>query len=141
MGNVQVQGSLSNLKAFRRFIFAGLNNEKPVIPDDLEVSAALQLAMQGSLKAIEAKGSLFPWISLMQINEAIEKLNRAVNLEPDNADIRFLRWIIQKKIPSFLGLSQNLAEDYYFLVQAFESGAFADDPDFHDYLATHMQEA
>ena len=42
-------------------------------------------------------------------------LDKAVELENNNLEIRFLRYISQKKIPKILGYNQNLKEDEIFL--------------------------
>jgi len=46
----------------------------------------------------------------------------AVKLQPDNFEIRFLRFATQSKTPSFLGYHQNIDEDKQFLLANLEKG-------------------
>ena len=46
----------------------------------------------------------------------------AVRLNPDNFEIRFLRFATQSKTPSFLGYDQNIEEDKRFLLANLEKG-------------------
>lgn len=49
---------------------------------------------------------------------AVEDLNRAVSEEPANPRWRLLRWLLEREIPSWLGLSQHTREDIAFLKRA-----------------------
>ncbi len=46
----------------------------------------------------------------------------AARLQPDNFEIRFLRFATQSKTPSFLGYDQNIEEDKRFLLANLEKG-------------------
>lgn len=46
----------------------------------------------------------------------------AVKLQPENFEIRFLRFATQSKTPSFLGYHQNIDEDKLFLLANLEKG-------------------
>jgi hypothetical protein len=46
----------------------------------------------------------------------------AVKLQPDNFEIRFLRFATQSKTPAFLGYHQNIEEDKRFLLSNLEKG-------------------
>lgn len=46
----------------------------------------------------------------------------AVRLQPDNFEIRFLRFATQSKTPSFLGYDQNIEEDKRYLLSNLENG-------------------
>lgn len=49
---------------------------------------------------------------------AVEDLNRAVSEEPANPRCRLLRWVLEREIPAWLGLSKHKAEDKAFLDRA-----------------------
>ncbi|MEY3157714.1 MAG: hypothetical protein RIS78_158 [Bacteroidota bacterium] len=49
---------------------------------------------------------------------AVEDLNRAVSEEPANPRWRLLRWVLEREIPAWLGLSKHKAEDKAFLDRA-----------------------
>lgn len=46
----------------------------------------------------------------------------AVRLQPDNFEIRFLRFATQSKTPSFLGYDQHIGEDKRFLLANLDNG-------------------
>lgn len=46
----------------------------------------------------------------------------AVKLQPENFEIRFLRFATQSKTPAFLGYNQHIAEDKLFLLANLEKG-------------------
>ncbi|MBK6965375.1 MAG: hypothetical protein IPH20_15975 [Bacteroidales bacterium] len=54
-----------------------------------------------------------------------ELIAEAVKLQPDNFEIRFLRFATQSKTPSFLGYHQNIDEDKLFLLANLEKGRAA----------------
>ena len=49
---------------------------------------------------------------------AVEDLNRAVSEDPANPRLRLLRWLLEREIPSWLGLSKHKGEDQAFLDRA-----------------------
>jgi len=49
---------------------------------------------------------------------AVEDLNRAVSEDPTNPRWRLLRWVLEREIPAWLGLSKHKGEDKAFLVRA-----------------------
>lgn len=79
----------------------------------------LILAYIASVEALKAKHSWSP-MSKLQYMESYKKLmNDAVSKSPSNLEIRYLRFNIQKSVPSYLGYSANLSEDQKFIVDAF----------------------
>lgn len=49
---------------------------------------------------------------------AVVDLNRAVSEEPANPRWRLLRWVLEREIPAWLGLSKHKSEDKAFLDRA-----------------------
>ena len=60
----------------------------------------------------------------MMIEEAIKK-------DPDNVEVKFLRYINQNNIPWFLNYNQNIEEDYKFITSHLNS---IDDKDFKNLI-------
>ena len=73
------------------------------------------LALSGVGNFFLAKNSYNPFNKISFLNKGKKMLDKAVELENNNLEIRFLRYISQKKIPKILGYNQNLKEDEIFL--------------------------
>jgi hypothetical protein len=73
-------------------------------------------AYHGMSYALIAKHSNGPFKKLELVKKGMEHINSAVKAEPQNIEIRFLRFSIESKAPSFLGISEHLEEDKKFLV-------------------------
>jgi hypothetical protein len=50
-------------------------------------------------------------------------IKKAVALAPDNFEIRFLRFSIQDKLPTYLGYSKELAVDKKIIMQKIQSNS------------------
>lgn len=78
---------------------------------------ALVLAYKAAAEAIRARdASMFNKLSYVQ--QAARTFEQAVTLDPDSAEIRFLRFSVESNLPPFLGLSQHVDEDRARLLQA-----------------------
>jgi hypothetical protein len=58
-----------------------------------------------------------PFKKLNTFNKARNKMEKAVELNPNDIETRFLRISIQTKIPSFLDYNKNKEEDKSFIVK------------------------
>jgi len=72
---------------------------------------ALWIAYYGALQTLQARTVFNPLEKLRLTKLSQEMLARAVELAPDNPEIRFLRFSIQLGLPSYLNLSHHIAED------------------------------
>jgi hypothetical protein len=52
-----------------------------------------------------------------------QAIKKAVALAPDNFEIRFLRFSIQDKLPTYLGYSKELAVDKKIIMQKIQSNS------------------
>lgn len=76
---------------------------------------AVVLAYKAAAEAIRARdASMFNKLTYVQ--NASQQFEKAVKLDTDNAEIRFLRLSVESNLPAFLGLSQHVDEDRQFLV-------------------------
>lgn len=73
------------------------------------------LAYLGAYQTIWANHVINPFSKLSTFNKGKKNLQKAVSLENNNVEIRFLRYSIQKNAPKFLGYSDNLAEDKKYI--------------------------
>lgn len=65
------------------------------------------LAYVGSLEALRAKHALNPYYKIQYLKEADKTMRRAVKADPENIEIRFLRYSYQYYVPEFLGYSEE----------------------------------
>lgn len=82
-----------------------------------ENPTALEMAYLGSTQMVSAKFFFMPWDKLNTFNAGKENLEKAVNLEPKNPEIIYLRYTIQTNTPAFLNYNNNIVTDRLFLEQ------------------------
>nr|WP_199162757.1 hypothetical protein [Elizabethkingia sp. ASV34] len=75
----------------------------------------LPLAYLGGLETVWAKHAVNPISKLKTFNKGKRKIEQAVQKEPENIEIRFIRLSVQKHAPSFLGYNKNIKEDLSFI--------------------------
>ena len=78
---------------------------------------ALVLAYKGASEAIRARdASMFNKLTYVQ--DAAKTFEQAVSIDPQNPEIRFLRFSVESSLPAFLGLSKHVDEDKEMLLNA-----------------------
>ncbi len=81
----------------------------------------LLLAFYAGFEALVAKHEWNPYIKLKLITKAVKRFDRAVEEEPKNAEIRFLRFSVEHYLPDFLKKSDHLEEDRRAIFQYFDT--------------------
>ncbi len=81
-------------------------------------SSALFLAYKGATKALLAREGKNVLQRYVFIQESRKLISKAVEMEPNNVEIRFLRFSIQHHLPGLLGMSKELTEDKEFIVDS-----------------------
>ena len=89
------------------------------------------IAYQGAAHAVMAECLRHPYLKLRQFNLGKTILDRAVEREPYNPEIRFIRFMIQDRAPGFLGYD-NRREDLFVLVEYFNNRMFQEKVDEFD---------
>lgn len=82
-------------------------------------------AYYGSAYMMMAKHVHNPFNKLEYFNEGREILENAIQEEPKNTEAVVLRYLVQSKIPAFLGYKNNMEEDKKFILSSlskFEQG-------------------
>ncbi len=74
-------------------------------------------AYQAAGVALRAKESWFPFEKLSLIRESVELFKKAVALDPESVEVRFVRFSIEVNTPFVLGMSQHLQEDHSFIAE------------------------
>jgi len=82
----------------------------------------LLLAYQGSIELLHARHGWFPPTRLLRVREGERSLDRAVDLAPREAEIRYLRLAATLNLPDFLRRSAIEAADRRHLLEALEEG-------------------
>lgn len=75
----------------------------------------VQLAYRGAFQTIWAHHTYNPVSKFNTFNAGKDNIEKAVTLSPNNVEIIFIRYSIQKNIPSFLGYKSNMQSDRIFL--------------------------
>lgn len=71
--------------------------------------------------ALKARHVTSPYEKITYVRSFDQAIKKAVALAPDNFEIRFLRFSVQDKLPSYLGYSKELAVDKKIIMQKIQS--------------------
>lgn len=83
--------------------------------EKIKNDSAINLAYLGGYKTIWANHVFSPIAKLSSFKNGKINIEQAVNLEPNNVEIRFIRLSVQKNAPAFLGYKSNVKEDEEFI--------------------------
>lgn len=72
---------------------------------------ALTLAYLGSVEAIQGKHAWNPVNKMSYLKKGFATIDKAVVKDPNQLEVRFLRFSLQYYVPAFLGYSKNLNTD------------------------------
>lgn len=109
------------LKYIREKYYEGVENEDAI--EELENyirsefnregkdSPPLILAYEGGVEALKSKHAFWPVTKLDYFKKSMRLLARAVKEDPDNFEIRFVRYSILHHAPGFLGYSEEKKSD------------------------------
>lgn len=59
-----------------------------------------------------------PFYKMHYFNEGKKILNTAISQDPQNVELRFLRYVIQSELPEVLGYTKNINEDKEFVIHS-----------------------
>lgn len=85
-------------------------------------SEAVLMAYYGAATAAAPACITSPAKKISYFRRGKQLIAEAVRLQPDNFEIRFLRFATQSKTPSFLGYNEYIAEDKRYLLANLENG-------------------
>ncbi|WP_043707227.1 hypothetical protein [Tenacibaculum ovolyticum] len=77
-----------------------------------------EVAVKGyviSLRMKQAKYKFLPWSKLMIFKKEKNKLESLINKHPSNIHLRYVRLVIQEKLPKLLNYSSQINSDKEFL--------------------------
>jgi len=96
---------------------------------------ALLLAYKGMAYFLEANLSINPYAKYTYFKKGKSLLEEAVNKNPWNAEIRFMRFCVQTSAPKFLGYISNIETDKYYLVEQWKG---LNDADLKNKISNYM---
>lgn len=70
----------------------------------------------GAYQTIWAKHVINPLSKLSTFKKGTKNIDQAVATDPEQIEIRFIRYSVQKNAPKFLGYSEALKKDEVFLI-------------------------
>ncbi|MBG7629005.1 MAG: hypothetical protein IZT56_01095 [Bacteroidetes bacterium] len=62
----------------------------------------------------------WPFKKMKYFKEGKSILDKTINENPSNIEIRYIRFLMQKQIPDFLGYNENVSEDFQVIVKGFK---------------------
>lgn len=71
--------------------------------------------------ALKARHVMSPYEKITYVRSFDQAIRKAVALAPDNFEIRFLRFSVQDKLPTYLGYSKELVVDKKMILQQIQS--------------------
>jgi len=89
---------------------------------------ALTQAYAGMAQAVMAKSIFNPLLKLSRFFSAAKKIDNAILMEPDAIEIRFIRYVLQKNTPTYVGYNQYLGEDTKKLIALLAAGTDTGNP-------------
>ncbi|MFC3560754.1 hypothetical protein [Pedobacter jamesrossensis] len=90
----------------------------------LPSKTALITAYTGTLEALKAKHSWNPYNKIKYVKISLKTMQKAINMDKENMEIRFMRFSIEHYTPSFLGFSKDLTVDRKEIVKHYRSNNF-----------------
>ena len=85
---------------------------------------ALITAYTGTIEALKAKHSWNPYNKIKYVKVSLKTMHKAINMDKENMEIRFMRFSIEHFTPSFLGFSNDLAVDRKEIVKHYQNNNF-----------------
>jgi len=114
-----VKGNIIDLNYIRENYYKAFNDKKLCIQmlKDLKSleNESVYLAYLGAFQTICANHFFNPISKLNIFNKGKKNIELAVDKNPNNIEIRFIRLSVQKNSPSFLNYKININEDKMFL--------------------------
>lgn len=90
----------------------------------LSNKTALTTACIGTLEALKAKHAWNPYNKIKYVKVSVKTMQKAVNMDKENMEIRFMRFSIEHFTPAFLGFSKNLNVDRKEIVKHYQHENF-----------------
>lgn len=108
--------SAQDAKSVRLALVRALNNKTSADSLYSHLKAAphqtpLVFGFTASARALQAKHAWNPFTKVGYVKDAEKLFTKAIQQEPHNIEIRFMRFSMEHYIPAFLGFNKNLTTD------------------------------
>jgi len=90
----------------------------------LQNKNGLITAYAGTLEALKAKHAWNPYNKIKYVKLSLKTMQKAIDLDKENMEIRFMRFSIEHFTPGFLGFSKDLTLDRKEIVKHYQSNNF-----------------
>ncbi len=80
----------------------------------------LSKGYKGALYMKSAQFEFAPWSKLKRFKEGRVILESSISIQKDNAELRFIRLMIQENCPSMLGYSDSVSDDAKIILAGYE---------------------
>lgn len=80
------------------------------------------LAFYGASETLIAKHSYNPYKKVKYLNTGLDKISKAIAADPENLEIRFLRYSILYHLPGILGYGDDRLADAVYIVDKLANG-------------------
>lgn len=117
-----VRNGAIDIDILRREYLKAVNDDKVVdyllgVLTKFNSSDALVIAYQACLETLKAKMLWNPLEKLALTKQSQQTFTKAITLQPNHLEIRFLRYSIQLALPSYLFLSNDLVTDKAMIIK------------------------
>ncbi|WP_421941327.1 hypothetical protein [Pedobacter sp.] len=92
--------------------------------DRLPNKTALITGYLGTLEALKAKHAWNPYNKIKYVSRSLKTMKKAIAMDKENMEIRFMRFSIEHFTPSFLGFSKDLDVDRKEIVKHYQNHNF-----------------
>ncbi len=109
---------------------------------EIKNPSGIIIAYEAAMEALMAKVEWNPFMKVSHVKESQEIFDRAIAVDPDNVEIRFLRFSVEWHLPKWLGLSKHMQDDKDFLManlDGFDISCISDD--MKNFITTFLNES
>ena len=132
-----------DLSDFRLLLQKGENSEKATKTLITSSQDAFNKTKKPIFEAFFAVGNFFmakhavnPLSKYSYFNKGKKALDNAVSKDPNNLEIRFMRYISQEQTPAFLGYNKDLKSDKTFILAEYKKSK---DEDLNKRIKMHLK--
>ncbi|MBX3009275.1 MAG: hypothetical protein KF816_14740 [Melioribacteraceae bacterium] len=113
-----------NLKQLREKYYAAVEEEDNLVEYESYLKTfngqkdnAIIVAYYAGVEAIKSKHAFWPMTKVKHLNNSLELLQKAIKLDQQNLEIRFMRFSMLHYVPDFLGYGDLKKEDSVIILK------------------------
>ncbi|WP_316798666.1 hypothetical protein [Pedobacter frigidisoli] len=90
----------------------------------LKNKTALVNGYCGTLEALKAKHAWNPYNKIKYVKQSLKTMQKAIDMDAENLELRFMRFSIEHFTPGFLGFSKELTVDRKEIIKHYQNRNF-----------------